>query len=521
MTTSELEANPGEEKVVEHPSEEEDFSSGDEELVIGSDSGSDVEVEGSIGEREAGDGQESQASKSLDDDEDKKNPQYIPKRGGFYEHDDRLEPGEEIPVVKEQEERPKKPPRVVADRWLHDRYDERQQGPKSEEELVAMYGYNIRKGETAPRARRRRRYGGGPKKYTRSWEDEEAYRRNSLAASGGSRKSSTAERRPIDNEVAPPSTDDTQEFPSLETKEEKSQRKERQDKREYIQPQTVRKEKEEFRKKSIENIEVYRENTQQKTGRPLRGRSSRIEAEASSDTEEVLQKGVQSLTVSDHGNTYQKTELPPRLQEGANRPKRYSTQRMQTNSPAPSLVTVMPQHSPPVFAPAYSSSAPVRVQAPAFFEQTPFQQPQQATGVPTFAPTFPSAAAFHVTYPSGPPPVPMYPPNDFVASTPGAAPQQMTFPGVTQEQIAFQQGVYNSQQGLTSAQEVYQGGMAFYAPHGQMGVHQFVPKRPNAAIPIIPPPDLDAPHNTGKAIQDLKSVETEVETNKSEEKDSE
>ena len=79
----------------------------------------------------------------------------------------------------------------------------------------------------------------------------------------------------------------------------------------------------------------------------------------------------------------------------------------------------------------------------------PFQQPQQATGVPTFAPTFPSAAAFHVTYPSGPPPVPMYPPNDFVASTPGAAPQQMTFPGVTQEQIAFQQGVYNSQQGLT------------------------------------------------------------------------
>jgi hypothetical protein len=66
---------------------------------------------------------------------------------------------EEIPVVKEQEERPKKPPRVVADRWLHDRYDERQQGPKSEEELVAMYGYNIRNGETAPRARRRRRYG--------------------------------------------------------------------------------------------------------------------------------------------------------------------------------------------------------------------------------------------------------------------------------------------------------------------------------------------------------------------------
>jgi protein CASC3 len=27
--------------------------------------------------------------KKLDDDEDRRNPQYIPKRGTFYEHDDR------------------------------------------------------------------------------------------------------------------------------------------------------------------------------------------------------------------------------------------------------------------------------------------------------------------------------------------------------------------------------------------------------------------------------------------------
>lgn len=27
--------------------------------------------------------------KKLDDDEDKRNPQYIPKKGTFYEHDDR------------------------------------------------------------------------------------------------------------------------------------------------------------------------------------------------------------------------------------------------------------------------------------------------------------------------------------------------------------------------------------------------------------------------------------------------
>lgn len=28
--------------------------------------------------------------KALDDDEDRKNPQFIPKKGYFYEHDDRM-----------------------------------------------------------------------------------------------------------------------------------------------------------------------------------------------------------------------------------------------------------------------------------------------------------------------------------------------------------------------------------------------------------------------------------------------
>lgn len=50
------------------------------------------ESEGSIAlERQEGDGQESIPPKpqKVDRDEDKKNPQYIPKRGTFYEHDDR------------------------------------------------------------------------------------------------------------------------------------------------------------------------------------------------------------------------------------------------------------------------------------------------------------------------------------------------------------------------------------------------------------------------------------------------
>ena len=38
-------------------------------------------------ERQEGDGQETPTP--VDDDEDKKNPQYIPKKGMFYEHDNR------------------------------------------------------------------------------------------------------------------------------------------------------------------------------------------------------------------------------------------------------------------------------------------------------------------------------------------------------------------------------------------------------------------------------------------------
>lgn len=42
-------------------------------------------------ERQRGDGEEEQneEGKKVDDDEDRSNPQYIPKRGVFYEHDDR------------------------------------------------------------------------------------------------------------------------------------------------------------------------------------------------------------------------------------------------------------------------------------------------------------------------------------------------------------------------------------------------------------------------------------------------
>lgn len=136
------------------------------------------------GEREEGDGEESDEedtpTKPLDDDEDRRNPQYIPKRGGFYEHDDRNREEVEEAVTEEPvgvEEKPKKTRSEAIDRWGHDMFDPNQQGPKTGDELVDAYGYDIRQEEGAPRARRRRRYGRGPNKYDRTWEDEDAYSR--------------------------------------------------------------------------------------------------------------------------------------------------------------------------------------------------------------------------------------------------------------------------------------------------------------------------------------------------------
>ena len=47
----------------------------------------------------SGDGQE-QKDEKVDDDEDRRNSQYIPKKGMFYEHDDRIDSGDEE-VAKE------------------------------------------------------------------------------------------------------------------------------------------------------------------------------------------------------------------------------------------------------------------------------------------------------------------------------------------------------------------------------------------------------------------------------------
>lgn len=45
------------------------------------------------------------------------------------------------------------------EKWNHDRFNDNEQAPKSKQELVSTYGYDIRSEDGPPRARRRRRYG--------------------------------------------------------------------------------------------------------------------------------------------------------------------------------------------------------------------------------------------------------------------------------------------------------------------------------------------------------------------------
>ncbi|XP_062558753.1 uncharacterized protein LOC134223586 isoform X2 [Armigeres subalbatus] len=190
--------------------EEEDSESGEEDELVtdgdedeDADDGSDDDViEVLDNERQSGDGQEQEtdSKRKVDDDEDRSNPQYIPKKGTFYEHDDRtLEdeedskagdeslnsedpagPGSERKGDKNAVSKATKKWQVSADRWTHDRFDESEQAPKSRAELVSAYGYDIRSEDGPPRARRRRRYARGPNRYTRNWEDEDAYSKSNV-----------------------------------------------------------------------------------------------------------------------------------------------------------------------------------------------------------------------------------------------------------------------------------------------------------------------------------------------------
>nr|XP_006816402.1 PREDICTED: protein CASC3-like [Saccoglossus kowalevskii] len=113
-------------------------------------------------ERTSGDGQE----ESKDLAKDVTNPQYIPRRGPFFEHDVRMTSNKEDTNI-----RPKTKKKLWKedDKWSHDMYREDEQTPKSREEIITMYGFDMRSGSLNdagyPRPQRGRRMRGrqGPR----------------------------------------------------------------------------------------------------------------------------------------------------------------------------------------------------------------------------------------------------------------------------------------------------------------------------------------------------------------------
>ncbi|KPL98744.1 hypothetical protein QR98_0003750 [Sarcoptes scabiei] len=178
-------------------------------------------------------------TKAIDSSKAKRNPQYIPRKSTYFEHDDRggeqslddAEQSKNESMVDEDEnnneknrvvknrlsklcsdemideekssesyrsnekrlnglnfradeiqkdstlkfEAKKKSKFDIGDKWHHDKFNLSDQKPKSREELINIYGYDIRTEDEAPRLIRRSKYGKGPQKYSRRSDDENAY----------------------------------------------------------------------------------------------------------------------------------------------------------------------------------------------------------------------------------------------------------------------------------------------------------------------------------------------------------
>ncbi|OTF72475.1 hypothetical protein BLA29_000173 [Euroglyphus maynei] len=66
------------------------------------------------------------------------------------------------------------------EKWSHDKFNQEDQRPKTREELINIYGYDIRTETDAPRLNRRSKYGKGPQRYSRRSDDENAYAKKTL-----------------------------------------------------------------------------------------------------------------------------------------------------------------------------------------------------------------------------------------------------------------------------------------------------------------------------------------------------
>jgi len=80
---------------------------------------------------------------------DTNDAQYYPKGSSYYHHDDRCDdaicnPDDDL----EQDSKrsvPKKSPRDRQSKWLHDKFNSNMQAPRTDREIIARHGYNIRR----------------------------------------------------------------------------------------------------------------------------------------------------------------------------------------------------------------------------------------------------------------------------------------------------------------------------------------------------------------------------------------
>lgn len=519
------------------------------------------ESEGSVVlEREEGDGQESISNKKVDDDEDKKNPQYIPKRGTFYEHDDRtLEDSNEN---READEKPEKQNKKIVwvekkERWSHDRFNDVEQAPKSRSELVAIYGYDIRNEDGPPKARRRRRYGRGPNKYTRTWEDEDAYK-------------ATKPVKPVKpkgkvREEYPPLSDSVEENSKTEqaalnedNQREDSRNEEWEPQIEHkAPPKTSPKQQSEAYQKvaSTDQSKVRSPPQRVGTGRVFKPKSeiqpkdykgftkSREFSNSNSKSDQIISKTHKTDAVQGYKNhenkvvnlerdmnqiniqdislktsnkqqsSHRQNVIPPRLQVEQKGSKRYSSLRQRS--------------LPETAAPSYNQAA--NYYANEYAATTPAAQPQSLLSQPS---------SLHASAPQVPqiPPPPLAPlpqpvsvtpnqilqaPPPFAATFPQAAapflpptvgtppfmPQQAPPPLINyvQNPAQFPQAApYQGYQqfNAVSQAELYQcqGGTTYYSPQSQQLGQRLVPqKRAKAAIPIVAPPTPE-PRGRGRSM---------------------
>lgn len=112
--------------------------------------------------------EEEEVEEKIKEEEEEDKATFIPKQGLFYQHDSRSEKRNHSVRARPRREKDK-------GRWLHDRYDQEEQTPKTRFDIIQEYGYDIRASPKHQiRGRRANRRSRGTSRYHRNQRSSEA-----------------------------------------------------------------------------------------------------------------------------------------------------------------------------------------------------------------------------------------------------------------------------------------------------------------------------------------------------------